>query len=318
MKKILSKNQLPLKLMFLNDWNFITINGIDLIQYLQNQFTADILSLKKNKHLFTAHCNPKGKMHSTLHLFHYKKGFAYILRKSVAQKQIDELKKYSIFSKITIQKEPDIILLGIAGEDAQKKMKKFFPQLPNQEHSVVSFKETVLLHFHLPTERFLIATNKIIANKLMKYFKVHSNSQEWLALNISAGIANIDIENSQKFIPQSANLEALPDSISFQKGCYIGQEIIALTKYKGANKNRMFFLQGTANTTPKIGDGVEWKCKNYWRRIGKILAAVKFNNRKINIQIIMNHEISENSIFRLIKEENSLLKIHPLPYSFKK
>ncbi|WMY95982.1 MAG: tRNA-modifying protein YgfZ [Arsenophonus sp.] len=318
MKKSLLKNQLPLTLMFLNDWDFITINGIDLIQYLQSQFTADILSLQKNKHLFTAHCNSKGKMHSTLHLFHYKKGFAYILRKSVAQKQIDELKKYSIFSKITIQKEPDIILLGVVGQDAQQKLKIFFPQLPNQEKSVIFFKETVLLHFHLPTERFLIATNKIIANQLIQCFRIHSNSQQWLALNISAGIANIDIENTQKFIPQSANLEALPASISFQKGCYIGQEIIALTKYKGANKNRMFFLQGTAKTTPKIGDGIEWQCKNNWRLVGKVLAAAKLTDRKISIQIIMNHEIPANSIFRLIKEENSRLRIYPLPYSFEK
>ncbi|WMY95427.1 MAG: tRNA-modifying protein YgfZ [Arsenophonus sp.] len=314
MKKILSKNHLPLTLMFLNDWDFITIDGIDLIQYLQSQFTADVLSLQKNKHVFTAHCNPKGKMHSTLHLFHYKKGFAYILRKSVAKKQIDALKKYSIFSNITIKKESDIILLGVVGQNAQKKLKIFFPQLPNKEQSVISFEETVLLHFHLPTDRFLIATNKIIANQLTKYFRIHSNSQKWLALNISAGIANIDIENNQKFIPQSANLEALPASISFQKGCYIGQEIIALTKYRGSNKNRMFFLQGTAKTTPKIGDGVEWQCKNHWRHVGKVLAAVKLTNSTISIQIIMNNEIPENSIFRLIKEENSRLRIHPLPY----
>ncbi|WP_348666522.1 tRNA-modifying protein YgfZ [Arsenophonus symbiont of Ornithomya chloropus] len=308
-------NQLPLTLIFLNDWDFITTTGIDLTKYLQSQFTADITSLQKNKYLFTAHCNPKGKMHSTLHLFHYQKGFAYILRKSVARQQINELKKYAIFSKIIIQKKPDIILLGIVGQNAKKKLKLFFPQLPNQEQSVISFEETVLLHFNLPIERFLIATNKIIANKLIKSFRRHADSHQWLALNISAGIANIDIENSQKFIPQSANLEALPDSISFKKGCYLGQEIIALTKYRGSNKQRMFYLKGKAKTTPKIGEGVEWQCNNHWRHVGKILAAVKLNDNIISIQIIMNHEIPKNSIFRLITEENSQLKIFPLPYS---
>ncbi|WMY94836.1 MAG: tRNA-modifying protein YgfZ [Arsenophonus sp.] len=314
-KKLILHNQLPSTLIFLNDWDFITITGFDITQYLQNQFTADITSLEKNKYLFTAHCNPKGKIHSTLHLFHYKKGFAYVLRKSVAKQQIDELKKYAVFSKITIQQEPDIILLGIVGENAKKKLENIFPQLPNQKQSVISFEETVILYFHLPIERFLIATNKTTAHKLTKNFKRHSNSQKWLALNIAAGIANIDIENTQKFIPQSANLDIFPDSISFKKGCYLGQEMIALTKYRGSNKHRMFFLQGHANTTPKIGEGVEWQYHNNWRHVGKILAAAKLNNNTINIQIIMNHQIPQDSIFRLKTEENSQLKIYPLPYS---
>ncbi|HGJ5875610.1 MAG TPA: tRNA-modifying protein YgfZ [Arsenophonus sp.] len=310
--------QLPLTLMLLNDWSFITATGVDAEKYLQGQLTADIAALSPQQHVFTAHCDAKGKMWSTLRLFHYKEGFGYILRTSVATKQLSELKKYAVFSQITLSQQHNIILLGVAGHGAHEALKSHFAQLPNKEKSVIHLEQTTLLHFSLPTERFLIATDIATATKLTKHFPMHGDSQQWLALDIAAGIANIDVENSEQFIPQAVNLQALPDSISFHKGCYSGQEMIARAKYHGANKRAMYWLTGTANRLPKANEAIEWKIGDNWRRTGTILAIVKLTDTTISVQIVMNHDILKESVFRLVGDEQSQLTIQPLPYSLTK
>ncbi|WP_395496484.1 tRNA-modifying protein YgfZ [Arsenophonus endosymbiont of Lipoptena cervi] len=308
-------NQYPLTLLLLNDWSFITATGIDVVQYLQGKLTADITKLTRQQHILTAHCDANGKILSIIRLFYYKKGFAYILRTSVAAKQLYELTKYAVFSQITIREQHDITLLGVIGQEACNKLSNYFSQLPDLENPIIHLKKTTLLYFNLPYERFLIITDSNTAVTLKKDFPKHGNSQQWLSFDIASGFANIDIENSQKFIPQAVNLQALKSSISFKKGCYSGQEIIARVKYRGLNKRSMFWLTGISNIIPKIGSPIEWKIgNNCWRSIGTILAAVKLTNNFISVQVIMNHDMSIKSTFRIPGVETSNLTIQPLPY----
>lgn len=308
-------HQLPLTLMSLNDWSFITATGVDAEKYLQGQLTADISTLTAQQHIFTAHCDAKGKMWSTLRLFHYNQGFGYILRTSVAAKQLNELKKYAVFSQITLSQQHNTVLLGAAGQEVHDALSSHFSLLPDKEKPVIHLEQTTLLHFSLPFERFLIVTDSATAAELTKHFPQHGDSQQWLTFDIAAGIANIDVENSEQFIPQAINLQALPASISFQKGCYSGQETVARAKYRGANKRAMFWLTGTANTLPKIGDAIEWKIGDNWRRTGTVLAAVTMTKGFISVQVVMNNDMPKESIFRLVGETNSQLTIQPLPYS---
>ena len=76
-----------------------------------------------------------------------------------------------------------------------------------------------------------------------------NNSQQWLALNIEAGFPVIDAANSGQFIPQATNLQAL-GGISFKKGCYTGQEMVARAKFRGANKRALWLLAGSASRLP--------------------------------------------------------------------
>ncbi|MFP3013484.1 MAG: tRNA-modifying protein YgfZ [Arsenophonus sp. NC-QC1-MAG3] len=307
-------HQLPLTLMSLNDWSFITATGIDSEKYLQGQLTADIVALTEKQHIFTAHCDAKGKILSTLRLFRYNEGFGYILRTSVAVKQLTELKKYAVFSKIILSHKSNIILLGIAGQGARNALSNYFSILPDREKPIIYLGKTILLHFSLPFERFLIVTDSATGTELTKYFPQYGDSQQWLALDIAAGIPNIDIENSKQFIPQAVNLQALPGSISFQKGCYSGQETVARAKYRGSNKRAMFWLAGTGNSLPKAGEAIEWKIGDNWRRTGTVLASARLRKSLISLQVVMNNNMDKESIFRLTGENNSKLTIQPLPY----
>ena len=311
-----ASSRLPLTLMTLDDWALATITGADSEKYLQGQVTADVSTLAANQHLLAAHCDSKGKMWSNMRLFHDKEGFALLLRRSVRETQLRELKKYAVFSKVTIAADDDRVLLGVAGFQARAALANLFTTLPESENQVVQEGETTLLWFAHPAERFLLVTDAATAEMVTEKLRGEAqlnNSQQWLALNIEAGLPVIDEANVAQFIPQATNLQAL-GGISFKKGCYTGQEMVARAKFRGANKRALWYLAGTASRVPEAGEDLERKMGDNWRRTGTVLAAAQLDDGRVIVQVVMNNDMEPDSVFR-VREDANTLSIEPLPYS---
>ncbi|WP_313162382.1 tRNA-modifying protein YgfZ [Kosakonia cowanii] len=311
-----ASSRLPLTLMTLDDWALATITGADSEKYLQGQVTADVSTLAANQHLLAAHCDSKGKMWSNMRLFHDKEGFAWLLRRSVRETQLRELKKYAVFSKVTIAADDERVLLGVAGFQARAALANLFSTLPESENQVVQEGETTLLWFAHPAERFLLVTDAATAEMVTEKLRGEAqlnNSQQWLALNIEAGLPVIDETNVAQFIPQATNLQAL-GGISFKKGCYTGQEMVARAKFRGANKRALWYLAGTASRVPEAGEDLERKMGDNWRRTGTVLAAAQLDDGRVMVQVVMNNDMEPDSVFR-VREDANTLSIEPLPYS---
>ncbi len=311
-----ASSRLPLTLMTLDDWALATITGADSEKYLQGQVTADVSTLAANQHLLAAHCDSKGKMWSNMRLFHDKEGFAWLLRRSVRETQLRELKKYAVFSKVTIAADDERVLLGVAGFQARAALANLFSTLPESENQVVQEGETTLLWFAHPAERFLLVTDAATAEMVTEKLRgeaQRNNSQQWLALNIEAGLPVIDEANVAQFIPQATNLQAL-GGISFKKGCYTGQEMVARAKFRGANKRALWYLAGTASRVPEAGEDLERKMGDNWRRTGTVLAAAQLDDGRVMVQVVMNNDMEPDSVFR-VREDANTLSIEPLPYS---
>ncbi|MEE4404962.1 tRNA-modifying protein YgfZ [Enterobacter mori] len=308
--------RLPLTLMTLDDWALATLTGADAEKYLQGQVTADVAQLTEHQHLLAAHCDPKGKMWSNLRLFRRQDGFALIERRSLRDAQLTELKKYAVFSKVTIAPDDEHALLGVAGFQARAALKNLFSELPDAEKQVVSEGETSILWFEHPAERFLLVTDVATAERVTDALRGEAqlnNSQQWLALNIEAGLPVIDAVNSAQFIPQATNIQAL-GGISFKKGCYTGQEMVARAKFRGANKRALWTLAGRASRVPEAGEDLELKMGENWRRTGTVLAAVQLDDGRLLVQVVMNNDMEADSIFR-VRDDANTLSIEPLPYS---
>jgi hypothetical protein len=308
--------RLPLTLMTLDDWALATLVGVDSEKYLQGQVTADVSQLTEHQHLLAAHCDPKGKMWSNLRLFRRQDGFALIERRSLRDAQLTELKKYAVFSKVTIAADDEQVLLGVAGFQARAALKNLFSELPDAEKQVTNDGATSLLWFEHPAERFLLVTDVTTAERVTQALRGEAqlnNSQQWLSLDIEAGIPVIDAANSGQFIPQATNLQAL-GGISFKKGCYTGQEMVARAKFRGANKRALWYLAGKASRVPDAGEDLELKMGDNWRRTGTVLAAVQLDDGRLLVQAVMNNDMEPDSVFR-VREDVNTLSIEPLPYS---
>ncbi|MBN3042016.1 MULTISPECIES: tRNA-modifying protein YgfZ [Pectobacterium] len=308
--------QLAATLISLDDWALVTMVGPDTVKYLQGQVTADVGALPDDGHILCAHCDAKGKMWSNLRLFHHGEGFAFIERRNLRDAQLNELKKYAVFSKTTIAPDDNAILLGAAGAGIRELLASVFSQLPDAEHPVVQHEGATLLHFAHPAERFLLVLSPEHSASLLEQLgdKVSLNdSRQWLTLDIEAGQPIIDSANSAQFIPQATNLQAL-NGISFSKGCYTGQEMVARAKYRGANKRALYWLAGKANKAPQAGDDLELQLGENWRRTGTVLAASQLQNGDVWVQAVLNNDLTAENVLRVRDDAESQLTVQPLPY----
>lgn len=306
---IYPSNELSLTMILLEEWSFVYIEGLDSKKYLQNQLTIDMNLLSQNDHILCAHCNFNGKVWSTMRLFHYNKGYAYIQRKSVSMIQIIELKKYSIFSKIDINQLNNIYLIGIAGSNSRLFLLKFFKKLPDQNHLIVYENKKVILWFSEPLERFLLILNLsdfLLFKKNINEKIFCNNSKQWLSLDIEANFPIIDEQSSKKFTPLAINLERLK-AISFKKGCYYGQETIARIYFKNLNKRFLCSLTSQGSISPKIGSIIETYIDYKWCKIGFLLSIVKIKSKETWIQAVLYKSININNLFRIYGYKNIFL-----------
>ncbi|EGT5683785.1 tRNA-modifying protein YgfZ [Cronobacter turicensis] len=310
--------RLPLTLISLEDWALATITGPDSEKYLQGQVTADVTELGENQHLLVAHCDAKGKMWSNLRLFRHGDGFAWIERRSVRDTQLAEMKKYAVFSKVAIVPDDNAVLLGVAGFQARAALANHFTTLPDEQNPRVVDGATTLLWFGLPAERFIVITDADTASQLTEQLRGEAQlnaSAQWLALDIEAGFPVIDAPNSNQFIPQATNIQAL-GGISFKKGCYAGQEMVARAKFRGANKRALWYLAGHGSRVPQPGEDIEMQMGENWRRTGTVLAAVQLDDGHLLAQVVMNNDLEAGTLFRVREETGAhTLHIEPLPYS---
>ncbi len=139
-----------------------------------------------------------------------------------------------------------------------------------------------------------------------------SAASNWELLNIRDGIPEITAATSDSFVPQMVNLDLL-NAVSYTKGCYTGQEIVARTHYLGKQKRRMFRMHIRSDVTPKPGDELD--------RPGA--GGNQFTGTLVNVQAdaVDGYEALAVMALKAVDEElglrdtESTIEIEPLPYA---
>ncbi|MEH6593937.1 MAG: tRNA-modifying protein YgfZ [Colwellia polaris] len=308
-----SYNELPeVFAINLNSIGAITLTGEEQIKYLQGQVTCDVANLEQEKLLTGAHCNAKGKVFSAFRLLEREGKFFLIQPKSSIQQSLAELKKFGVFAKVEIAEDTEQAYLAIAGQQAPAKMAALFQQVPDAQTPVIHQDNTTLVYIAGNMNRYLIIDN---AAKLSTFTATLDctvyNDAVWSLLEISEGFPQLAQQTIAEYVPQMLNLQAI-NGISFTKGCYLGQETVARMQYLGKNKRALFALSGEA-TQANVGDIIEKKLGENWRKAGDVLAAYQASNNQTYIQGVLANDVDENTELR-IKQQSSNLAILPLPY----
>lgn len=311
-----SSINLPLTYISLTKWILVRLQGEDIIQYVHNQFTCDIKNLNKNQYTFSAHCNPKGKVISNMYVFYFNnQEIAFIQRRNICTKQIAIMKKYDVFSKIKIIPDYKTQLIGIVGKNARQYLNTIFPNLPNETHTIVHTLNATILYFNKPKERFLlVVTDTLILDNLLNQpkFKIQiRDNYQWITLDIESGYPWIKSITSEKLIPQAINMDIL-QGVSFNKGCYVGQECITRIQYRGGNKKMLFQLIHTIteptknnNRIPKSGEYLSLNIKDKNEKyMGLVLQTSQINKCIIWIQIVL-----DRSILKYYQKESNIKTI---------
>lgn len=207
----------------------IAFSGADAATFLQGQTTCDILSLDEKKNTFGAICNSKGRALILFHLFKIKKSYHMILSSDMCDSTIKRLKMFVFRSKVTIEDVSSNYSIYAVNGPTLSSIKPL---------TVINYQEggnLAILLFAKENSKELNDSSTITIN---------ADCTEWQQLLVTACIPEITNTVSELFIPQMLNLDAL-GGISFQKGCYTGQEIISRMHYKGTVKRRLVGYQST-------------------------------------------------------------------------
>lgn len=309
-----SSQQLPdLVLCHLPSWGAITMSGDDKKSYLHGQVTCDVVSLEANQSTLGAHCDAKGKMLSAFRLFHHQDGYAMFQRLSAIEKELIEIKKYAIFSKVTIEQSNDVFF-GVMGEQANALIEKLTGQsVTSAINQVIAFDSNTAVQISAQRWLLMLAADKAQALVESLNDAVLSNEALWNYADVMDGLPRVNQQDQLEHIPQAMNLQAL-GGISFTKGCYTGQETVARAKYRGINKRALFKLVGQCNEPLTDNLNLERQVGDNWRGAGQINTYYQFSDGELILLAVLPNNLEADTQFRLEAFPDSILTFADLPY----
>jgi tRNA-modifying protein YgfZ len=238
----------------LSHLGLIKVSGADALTFLQGQLTLDIASITEQRAGYAGYCSPKGRL--LAHFLVWKSGDDYFLQlpHELLEPIQKRLKMYVLRSKVVLADlSNSLIRFGLASPNAVSIIKEVFGSAPSQSMEVVA--SSIGTAIALPNNRFEILAADDAAAMWQSLVKQAQPVGEpvWRWLQIRAGIPEIYPATQEQFVPQMVN-DDLIGAVSFQKGCYTGQEIVARMHYLGKSKRRMVGADVDAVEAAQPGD----------------------------------------------------------------
>ncbi len=242
----------------LSHYGLIAIQGKDAQVFLQGQLTSDISKVDNSHSQISGYCNPKGRLLAIFRIFSRKDTYYLQVPAALLVPTMQRLQKYILMSQVTLEDASDtLVRMVCSGPDSEAALESILDELPAATNEVR--QNTNLTVIRLPdnghTARFAIYGECLTMEKFWSVLDVRAapvGAIAWARLDILAGIPEIYPDTVEEFIPQTVNLELL-GGISFKKGCYTGQEIVARLQHRGKTKRRMYRLHIQTDQPPSPG-----------------------------------------------------------------
>ncbi len=301
----------------LSHLGLIRIGGEDAANFLQNQFTNDVREVTESNSQLSAWCSPKGRALTCFRLF-MMDGYYYMLLPYALVSPIRErLARYVLMSRVTQEESSDrFATMGLAGPQAEELLRKLFTTIPAGINEVLHQVGCSILRVPGSFPRFVIVGEA--ARLIPLWLTLSTKTQPiasncWRLLDIQAGLPSVYPETVEAFVPQMINLQAV-GGLSFTKGCYPGQEVVARMQYLGKLKRRMYRAIVDTDIFPKPGDGLRISGSDH--RTGKIVdaqPAAQGGYELLAVMEIASVEAAEKIC--LESSDEAIIRFMELPYS---
>ncbi len=295
----------------LDHQGILAIRGEDAAKFLQGYVTCDVDAVTPGVWQMGAFCNLQGRMLSSFLIVN--DGSDYLLkmdRELVATTQAFLHRYLAFFKAETVDVSADYRLTGIAGPGAPGVIDSLFANCPSPEQPHCSVDGTQLTLLHADPARFelwLSAEKEAELKQALPVQFVLEGADPWTWMDIQQGIGWVVPATSEKFVPQMMNYQLI-DAIDFDKGCYLGQEIVARMQYRGQLKRQMYHARVNEEQRPPAGATVKNQAGD---GVGTIVCAVAVSEGHELLAVLQKEDDSQ-AYFLDSGEEMTLL---PLPYA---
>jgi len=229
----------------------LRFSGPDCLGFLQGQLSNDTRRLAEKQSLFAAYSSPQGRVLALMHLLPHSSGVVAILPRELILQTSESLRKFVLRAKVKIE---DAGELSVAGLHDAAQLETFGSTAPRPDPATPGSAAHPAGTGYLESEGIGVAAVNgdpgrywvIGAQEKLAERGLDSDGprveRDWRLADIRAGLPQIYLATREAFVAQMLNLDLL-GGISFSKGCYTGQEIIARTQHLGRIKRRLYRLR---------------------------------------------------------------------------
>ncbi len=300
----------------LSQRGLIAVQGQDAFTFLQGQLTCDMNEISPSRSRLGAWCSPKGRVLVLFRVVHLSDGALLELPASQIEQTIKRLRMYVLRSRVSLKDvSDDFIRIGLAGESATKLLQSRYGSAPRSPDDVAAAGDDRLICLHGAAPRYEFIGHSDHAEDLWRAaagMLTPAGAQAWTLLQILAGVP--EIRQSDEHLPQMINLDLL-DGVSFNKGCFVGQEIIARTHHLGRLKRRMYLL--STEVTERVDPGAPiLAAASGSEAAGHVVSSARRADRNGVIALaVLRIDAAKTSDLRLANADGPRMQLLKLPYS---
>ncbi|MGL4316426.1 MAG: YgfZ/GcvT domain-containing protein [Pseudomonas sp.] len=289
----------------------LAVRGADASKFLQGQVTCNLNYLSAEASRLGARCTPKGRMTSSFRILPEGDGYLLALASELLDSQLADLKKYAVFSKSTLSDETGAwIRFGL--KEADSVLASLGLELPASADSVARSEQLIALRLSDGrAELWAPASQTDALQAQLSGSLRQAPLNDWLLGQVRAGIGQVFGATRELFIPQMINLQAL-GGVSFKKGCYTGQEIVARMQYLGKLKRRLYRLSLANGELPQ--PGTELFSPVHGSSVGEVVLAAQAGPG-IELLAVLQEDAKNDGRIHLGSAEGPALNLLDLPYT---
>jgi folate-binding protein YgfZ len=287
----------------LSQYAVIRVSGADAATFLQAQLSNDITELGADRAQLSSLCTPQGRVLAILLIWRQGEELMLMLPDELAAPIVQRLQRYVLRAAVIIEPARDIALLGISGKRTNAAMEPLLHDRPLQVMETRSLPGGRCIALRGDLVVLALASNAAIAGwDLLSERLPVAGGEQWDLQRIRAGVPMVTLATQEAFVPQMLNLEKL-GAISFTKGCYPGQEIVARAQYRGEVKRRLFRLRLAEGSA---ADGQDIYTAS---ATGKVVNAVRSPDGSVELLAVLPSEAADGASLRLGTMEGPQLKL---------
>lgn len=298
----------------LSSLGLIRIAGEDARTFLQGQVTNDVREVTAEHSQMSSLCSPKGRMLANFRIFEREEALFLQLPSERLDSIIKRLRMYVLRAKAEISDASDaLVRVGICGQCAAQLL-PVVPDTPTD--SAIYHASMTIIRHPGDTPRFEV----VGPAGAMQEFWAHcarvatpASADLWPLLDIRSGIPSVFAETADAFVPQMANMQ-LVNGVSFNKGCYTGQEVVARMQYLGKLKRRMYRAHLDVADPPQPGQALFAAGSTSNQGAGRVVDARPAPGGGYELLAVAEIGSAEDATLHLGNASGPRLEMRPLPY----
>ncbi|MEQ1662255.1 MAG: folate-binding protein [Thiobacillus sp.] len=297
----------------LSQLGVVAFSGDETATFLQGQLTNDVRALHADSAQWNGYCSPKGRLLGNFLMWRQGDDTCLQMSGDIVPSVQKRLSMFIMRAKVKARDASDeSVRLVVAGGAAQTAVVAAMGSVPDDVMKTLSTESGLVVR--VGDNKFVLSITPAAAPTVWQALTQHATpvgASVWDWLRLNAGIPMIVAATQEQFVPQMVNLEAI-GGVSFQKGCYPGQEIVARSQYLGKMKRRMFLAHVDESAAP--GDSL-YSVDIPGQATGMIVNAAPAPGGGFDVLAVAQIESANTQTLHLKAENGAPLALKSLPYA---